>query len=231
MRYDSIAVLRNCCNAQGVKVITLAGQKGGCGKSSLAISCAVLAAHSSKRVLVLDADPQATAVQWHGGRNGTPPEVRGVSPSELEQTLQLLPREGFDFVFIDTPGQDHSAVAIAIRGAVLTLIPCRPTMADIRAMLLTATAATNLKQPYAFVLTQVPPRGTRADESAAALAELGEVAPIRLGQRMAWQDSYAANLGVSEYDAAGPAARELAALWRWLNARLKGLTDAHPTTH
>jgi chromosome partitioning protein len=206
-----------------VKVITLAAQKGGCGKSALAISCATLAAKHSQ-VLILDLDPQGTAYQWQSGRNGASPEVRVIkNVAELESTLSALPSDTYDFVFIDTPGRDEPGEAAAIRAADLTLIPCRPTMADVRAMPATAGVADRLKRHYAFVLTQVPTRGTRADETAAALAEVGEVAPIRIGQRIAWQDAYAASLGVSEYEPDGAAARELAAMWRWLNARLKGL--------
>jgi chromosome partitioning protein len=209
-----------------VKIITLAAQKGGCGKSALAISCATLAAHNSKRVLILDADPQGTARQWQTGRNGELPEVHSVrNVAELEKALSVLPSDSLDFVFIDTPGRDEPGEAAAIRAASLTLIPCRPTMADVRAMPATAQVAQRLQRQYAFILTQVPTRGTRADETAAALAELGEVAPIRIAQRIAWQDSYAASLGVSEYEPQGPAARELGALWRWLNARLKGLNN------
>jgi chromosome partitioning protein len=74
------------------------------------------------------------------------------------------------------------------------------------------------------VLEKVPPRGTRADESAAALAEMGEVAGCRISYRMAWQDSFAAHMGITEYEPNGPAARELTAPWRWINARLKGST-------
>jgi chromosome partitioning protein len=207
-----------------VNVITLAAQKGGCGKSALAISFAVLATQHSGPVLVLDADPQGTARQWQNGRDGKSPEVRSVrNAAELESTLSALPSDSFDFIFIDTPGRDEPGEAAAIRAAALTLIPCRPTMADVRAVPATAAVARRLNRHFAFVLTQVPTRGTRADETAAALAEVGEVAPIRIGQRIAWQDSYAAGLGVSEYEREGAATRELAALWRWLNARLKGL--------
>ena len=71
-------------------------------------------------------------------------------------------------------------------------------MADVRAMPATAEVAQRLNRPFAFVLTQVPSRGTRADETAAALAEIGEVAPIRIAHHIAWQDSYAASMGVSE---------------------------------
>jgi chromosome partitioning protein len=204
-----------------VKVITFAAQKGGCGKSSLAISCAVLAAQNSKRVLLLDADPQATTLQWCAERNGSPPEVRAVAGHDLDKEVKRIAQD-FDFILVDTPGQDNAVVSMAIRNSALTLIPCRPTMADMHAIPVTAAVARNLKRPFAFVLEQVPSRGTRADESAAALAEWGEVAGCRISYRMAWQDSFAAHMGVTEYEPNGPAARELAALWRWINARLKG---------
>jgi chromosome partitioning protein len=206
-----------------VKVITFAAQKGGCGKSALVISCAVLAAQRSKHVLILDADPQRTAHDWQAGRESVP-EVQTIqNAAELESTLSTLPSRNYDFVFIDTPGRDEPGEASAIRASSLTLIPCRPTMADVRAMPATAEVAQRLKRPYAFVLTQVPSRGTRADETAAALAEIGEVAPIRIAHRIAWQDSYAASMGISEYEPQGAAARELSAFWRWMNARLNGL--------
>jgi chromosome partitioning protein len=209
-----------------VKTITFAAQKGGGGKSALAISCATRAAQGTKRVLVLDLDPQGTAKQWRDGRNGQPPEVRSVrNVADLEATLKTLPAD-YDFVFIDTPGRDELSETTTIRVADITLIPCRPTLADVRAMPATASVAERLNRPFAFILTQVPMRGTRADETAGVLAELGEVAPMRIGQRVAWQDAYAASLGISEYEPKGAAARELEALWRWLNARLKGLVHA-----
>jgi chromosome partitioning protein len=219
LRHAGITVI-----LESVKVITLAAQKGGCGKSALAISLAALACRNGTSVLILDADQQGTARQWQNGRDGRAPEVRAVrSAAELESTLGALPSDGFEVVLIDTPGRDEPGEAAAIRAGALTLIPCRPTMADVRAVPSTAAVARRLNKHFAFVLTQVPTRGTRADETAAALGEVGEVAPIRIGQRIAWQDSYAAGLGVSEYDPEGSAAQELGALWRWVNARLKRL--------
>jgi len=196
-----------------MKVISFAAQKGGCGKSALAISSAVLAARD-KRVLLIDADSQSTALQWRAGRNGNPPEVRRFQ-------TELVSNDEFDFVFIDTPGHIEGSVSAALRLSAFVLVPARPTLADARAMPPIAKMLTALKRPFAFVLTQVPNRGTRADETAAALAELGDVAPVRIAQRVVWQDAYAASLGVSEYEPSGAATRELTALWQWLNARLK----------
>jgi chromosome partitioning protein len=210
-----------------VKIITLAAQKGGCGKSALAISCAALVSQHSKRALILDTDPQRTAVEWSAGRNGNPPEVRRVTSDALTRTLQdVVSRAPFDFVFIDTAGHDEFAVACAMRYSTFSLIPCRPASADALAVAVTARQAQQLApHRYAFVLNQVPTRGTRADEAATVLAEMGEVAPMRIAQRMAWQDSYSARMGVSEYEPNGAAARELGFVWKWLNTRIKGLKD------
>lgn len=152
-----------------MKVITLATQKGGGAKSALVISFAVLASQPASRVLILDADPQGTARQWHEARNGNSPEVRSVrNAAELEATLNALSSDSYDFVFIDTPGRDEPGEAAA-----LTIIPCRPTMADVRAVPATAAVAQRLKRPFTIVLAQVPTRGTRADETAAALGRSG----------------------------------------------------------
>jgi chromosome partitioning protein len=219
--YHSITLTLN-----HMKVITLASQKGGCGKSSLAISLAVLAAGNSKHIIILETDEQKTVRDWRKERKGDQPEVRYARCHELTDKLNLIAMEGIDFVFIDTPGQEHPTIATAIQNSALTLIPCRPALADIRATQVTASAARTLKRHYAFVLTQVPTRGTRADETAGVLAEFGEVAPVRIAQRVAWQDSYAANQGLSEYERDSSATRELIALWRWIGARLKGFNNA-----
>jgi chromosome partitioning protein len=134
-----------------MKVISFAAQKGGCGKSALAISSAVLAARD-KRVLLIDADPQNTAMQWRAGRNGDPPEVRRLRAGPL-------PNE-FDFVLIDTPGSIEGSLTGALRLSAFVLVPTRPTLADVRAMPSVAKMLTALKRPFAFVLTQVPNRGT-----------------------------------------------------------------------
>jgi len=203
-----------------MKIITLAAQKGGCGKSSLAISCAVLAAQQAQRALLFDLDPQQTLATWKRTRELPAPEVRKSADGPLEEELQELARAPFDFIFIDTPGHDNFLVGAAIRHASFTLIPCRPAVADIAAVVATARLASALKRPFAFVLEHVQPRGTRAEEAAAELAIVGEVAPVRIRQRMAWQDAFADGQGVSEYEPKGAAARELAALWRWLNTRI-----------
>ena len=73
-----------------------------------------------------------------------------------------------------------------------------------------------LGKPAAFVLTQIPPRGSRIVQADRGLGMLGMVAPIRIVQRSAYQDAQGMGLGVTEYDPEGKAAAEIKELWSWI---------------
>src|SRR5207245_2059943 len=99
------------------------------------------------------------------------------------EALSAARSQGFDYVMIDTPGQDEPSTTAAIRAADFCVVPCRPTPVDLKATLPTADAIRRLEKPAAFVLTQTPPRGGRIKEAAAGLALLGIVCPIPIVAR------------------------------------------------
>src|SRR5215212_2534943 len=107
-------------------VLALVTQKGGTGKSSLAVSLAVAAVERGLKVALLDTDPQGTAVNWHARRQSEAPEVAGVAWSQLSSHLYGLGREGYDLAVVDTPRSDSHAANAAIREAHLCLLPVRP---------------------------------------------------------------------------------------------------------
>ena len=118
-----------------MKVISLVSQKGGVGKSSLAVSLAVVAYEANHSVVVLDADRQGTAVQWAAVRKGAPPEVAAVAADKLEAVIgRLAASASAEVAFVDTAGIDGSEAAVAIRLSDLCLVPTRPSAADLRAV-------------------------------------------------------------------------------------------------
>ncbi len=116
-----------------MQIISFVTQKGGSGKTTLAINCSVVAARRNKKVLIIDMDRQGTAESWYQDRDSENPHLIKIEAAELEKAIDLAREQKFDFVIIDTPGRDEPAQASAIRLADFCVIPCRPSPADMKA--------------------------------------------------------------------------------------------------
>ncbi|HMR34241.1 MAG TPA: ParA family protein [Geminicoccaceae bacterium] len=206
-----------------MRVIAFVTQKGGSGKTTLAVNLAVAAEQAGARVLILDLDPQASAEAWYQDREAETPRLARADAGELARALELARRQGFGHVLVDTPGRDEPAVAAAIRAADFCVVPCRPTPADMKATPATAATIRRLEKPAAFVLSQTPPRGFRIREAEVGLGVLGPVAPIGVVARNAFQDAHGRGLGITEYEPEGKAAQEIRELWAWLARKVEKL--------
>lgn len=209
-----------------MKVISFVTQKGGSGKTTLAISCAVVAQESGKRVLIIDMDTQASAETWYQDRENENPQLIKINANELDKALVAAKNNKFDIVLIDTPGRDEPSIASAIRVSDLCIIPCRPSPADMKATPPTIETIKRLNKPAAFVLNQTPPRSYRIREAEQGLSVLGMVAPVHIVLRNSYQDAQGAGLGVTEYEANGKAAQEIRELWSWISKKLGKVTYA-----
>ena len=204
-----------------MRVITFVTQKGGSGKTTLAVSCAVAAEQAGHKALILDMDPQGSAEAWYQDREAGTPRLARIAPPELDVAIKKAKAADFRIVMIDTPGRDDPATTAAIRAADLCVVPCRPTPADMKATPPTAATVKRLNKAAAFVLTQTPVRGFRIAEARAGLGLLGMVAPVVIVSRNIHQDAYGAGLGVTEFEPEGKAADEIRELWKWLESRLE----------
>jgi len=204
-----------------VQVVSLVTQKGGSGKTTLAVNLAVAAVRAGWPTLLVDLDPQGTAEAWYQDREAEEPQLVRVEAADLPRALEAARARGFRLVVIDTPGRDAPAVATAIRLSAFCLVPCRPTPPDMKAQPATVTTIRRLGRPFAFVLTQTPPRGFRIREAQQGLAVLGPVVPVPVVARSVYQDAQGSGLAVQEYEPEGKAAAEIAALWSWLARRLE----------
>jgi chromosome partitioning protein len=201
--------------------IAFVTQKGGSGKSTTAASIAVAASYQGRRVFVLELDRQGTLSDWAGNRQEEAgPEFERINVSDLDRALAILNAAGVDLAIIDTPGVDGPVANVAMRAADLCLIPCRPTATDLHGCLPTARALIRLDKPFAFVLTQCPPRSSRVDEMRAGLAGIGLIAEPPIVSRTDHQDAIASGQGVTEFNAAGAAANEIRQLWGWIDYKL-----------
>jgi chromosome partitioning protein len=142
------------------RVVTLAGTKGGLGKSTLACSLAIRATEDGGKVALLDLDPQQSLTGWWMRRGKT----RNPKLYELDATteaVELLISEGWRHVFIDTPPANIQRIEPGIACADLVLIPTAPNAFDIEQVPLTVELCERQGKRHAVIFNRVPPSSAK----------------------------------------------------------------------
>ncbi len=194
-------------------VITVAQQKGGSGKTTLAVNLGVEFVRRGMRVALLDTDPQGSLGRWFLARRARLGEA-GMEFStasawgvgyECEKLRKLV-----DIVIVDTPPKVDADLRPALREADLVLVPVAESMVDLWATDGVFDLVAREGRRALIVMNRVK-AGTRLGvEVAAAAAEACAVAGSTLGQRVAYAETLGTGLGVGEVRGAGAA--EVAAL-------------------
>jgi len=199
-------------------VITVAQQKGGAGKTTLAVHLAVAWSGMGWRVALVDVDPQGSLGAWHGARaarlgdGATGFHFVAVPGHRLTTILARLAGD-HDLIVIDSPPHAETEARIAVRAASLVLVPVQPSPLDLWAAGPTLALAKAERRQSVAVLNRVPPRGPVADEAAAELARMGvAVARSRLGSRTAFARSLATGQGITEAAGNSAGAEEIRSL-------------------
>jgi chromosome partitioning protein len=197
--------------------IAIISQKGGAGKTTLALHLAAAAQEAGRVALVIDTDPQATASQWASWRQDAPPEVIDSPPPRLAAKVAAAKGQGADTIVIDTPPHADSAARAAVEIADLVLIPCRPSAFDLAAIQTSAKLVQLLRKPAFVVFTAGNPNAPRV------YAEAGELVagygtpscPVVIPDRAAYRHASAEGRTVMELEPAGKAADEIRQLYQW----------------
>jgi len=201
------------------RVITIAQQKGGAGKTTLAAHLAVAWAATGARVAVIDIDPQASLSHWvelRRARNGvglgfTHARLPGW---RLADEVERLVRT-HDILVVDSPPHAETEAKIAVRLASLVVVPLQPSPIDVWATRPTLELARLERRPVLLVFNRLPSRARLTAEMAQGAAGYGvAVAQAALGNRVAFAASMALGQGVTEAEPESPAALEIAALAR-----------------
>lgn len=204
--------------------VAIVSQKGGSGKTTLALHLATSATYNGALACVIDTDPQATAAAWSDWRGDEfQPEVVTSPPARLLKTIQKAYGVGVELVVIDTPPHADSAAREAAKAADLILIPTRPRAFDLHALEATAELVGYAGKPAFVVLNAVPARATQIIAEAGAVVEnLGlQLCPVQFGERAAFHRASAAGETAMEAEPEGKAAGEVDALWRWLTQQIR----------
>ena len=77
-------------------VLAIVSQKGGVEKSTIAVHLAAEAQAQGQRVLLLDLDPQGSAMEWANRRGDQPPDVSGANPASVAKEIERAKAEGYD---------------------------------------------------------------------------------------------------------------------------------------
>lgn len=197
--------------------IAIISQKGGAGKTTLALHLATAGQESGRVALVIDTDPQATASQWAAWRQDAPPEVIDSPPPRLAAKVAAALGQGADLLVVDTPPHADSAARAAVEIADLVLIPCRPSAFDLSAIQTTAKLVQLLRKPAFVVFTAGPPNAPRIYQEAGELVETYGTppCPVILPDRAAYRHASAEGRTVMEAEPHGKAADEVRDLYKW----------------
>jgi len=207
------------------RVITVAQQKGGAGKTTLAAHLAVAWTAQKKKVAVVDIDPQMSLTAWYRVREAARGDagagllVNQIKGWRVRNEVETLARD-HDVVIIDSPPHAETEARVAVRAADLVLIPVQPSPMDVWATRPTLELALEEKTPALLVLNRVPPRANLTEQMLQQIADLNaEVAKARIGNRVVFAAALSEGKAVGEVQPSGKAAREINALAKELYRR------------
>ena len=201
-----------------MRTVAVISQKGGAGKTTLALHIAVAAELAGYSTVLIDMDPQGTAEAWSEWRKEAPPTVVPAKTVTLGRTLERAAGHGADFAVIDTPPLAEAEARAAAKAVDLVLVPCRPNAFDLHSIR-TTTDLTRFAATPAFVVFNAGPVAAPRlyAETTELVNEIGmKVAPIRVSERATFRHSTGSGQAAQETEPQGKAAAEVNALWHWI---------------
>lgn len=223
-----------------MKTLAIVSQKGGVGKTTIAVHIAVAAASAGYSVAIIDLDPQATAAQWSDWRNAGSGEGATENPvvvaaphARLAATIKEADKMGVDLVILDSPPAADSAAVAAAKIADLVLIPTRASAFDLHAIKTTAELVRVAQKPASVLLNAVPARANALiEEVATVIHSLSlNIAPVCLVDRAALRHAVINGQTAGEFEPNGKAADEVNKLYTWVCGRLDMPTTPQKVTN
>jgi len=207
-----------------MRVIVVANQKGGVGKSTLSCNLAVAAAMDGKKVLIIDSDPQGSSVQWRAQRELENVSVAAITSKTIVKEITNF--DNFDLVFVDAGGRDNALFRAAVLTAAhgILVIPVLASGVDVWATedsfnILAEARSIGAEIPAYAVFNQVKHKASLVAQAKEALQELTQDNDVtllnsRVGDREDFKKAYLSGLGVLEHAPKGKAANEIKELYK-----------------
>lgn len=202
-----------------MRVIVLAATKGGVGKTTLSAALAVRASQESKRVALIDADPQNSLERWWELR-GEPDNPQIMSVGCSAEGIGLLLAEGWEWVIVDTPPGLVTTIGEAISQADFVLIPTRASAVDVEAIDHVVELCESYEKPFAFILNAVEPNWKLTKTASEFLSEIGPVLDQQIAYRRAYIAAMTAGKSGPEVERGESSAQEIDAVWAAIKKRV-----------
>jgi chromosome partitioning protein len=196
------------------QIITVAQQKGGAGKTSLAAHLAVAWSQKPQRVALFDLDPQASLTTWFKVREETLGEDNRLkliesTPWRLASEVSRAARDA-DLIVIDSPGVIDASAKAAIRASDLVVVPLQLSPMDVWASKNMVALLEQENAAAMLVLNRVPYRARLADELIVELKKgKTPIARSALGNRIAFAASLMEGKGITEWASHSVGAAEI----------------------
>ena len=205
-----------------MRVLAMASQKGGSGKTTVSGHLAVQAQRAGHGpVCLIDIDPQGSLADWWNEREDEMPAFAQTTVARLASDLEVLRQQGFKLAVIDTPPAITMAIQSVIAVAELVIIPTRPSPHDLRAVGATVDLCDRAGKPAIFVVNAATPKAKITYEAAVALSQHGTVAPVTVHHRTDFAASMIDGRTVMEIDPEGRSSQEITELWSYVADRLE----------
>jgi chromosome partitioning protein len=203
-----------------MKVLAILSEKGGAGKTSIAVNLAVAAEARGLPTVIFDLDPRANSTAWGTIRAGVP-DVVAAQAAQLPALLAQARANGAALVILDTPGNAEGVAEKAAEAADALLIPCRPYGPDLISVASSAALARASGKPFFVVINAAPSLGVETAEAVTAIEAAGvAVAPVLLHSRKAFVSRFHEGLAALDVEPNGKAAAETLALLAWLGEQI-----------
>lgn len=204
-----------------MKTLAFLSQKGGSGKTTLAVHTAVAAIEAGERVAVVDTDIQHSATTWSEARSAETPVVATAAAADLHAVMAAARHDGMTLCIVDTAPHAAPDAARIAQAVDLVVIPCRPTAFDLAAAGSAVEIVKAARARAVFVLSACPFRSPEIAETRAVLEGYGfPVAPPEITDRRAFARAVATGRAVTEFESDGKAAQEIRNLWNWLKEQM-----------
>jgi chromosome partitioning protein len=213
---------RKTAPSRRMNVVTLAGTKGGTGKTTLASALAVRAAEESGKVALIDLDPQESLSSWWTRRGKTKnPKLFEIDATT--EAIELLISQSWQWVFIDTGPAKIELIEPGIAVADLVLIPTRPSAFDIEQAAIAVELCESHGKPHAFVFNHAPAGSSKLLKSSIDFIRQngGAVLDAHLSFRSAYMAALTVGKSGPEVDKSEVSRKEIEALWSSVVQTLK----------